>query len=180
MIISFGHKAQTGKTTACEYLAREYGFNNIAFADPLKQAVKIIYGLTDEQLYGKLKDVEDVFWNETPRSILQKMGTDGLRKGHRMDVWVKATERIITSDLKAYWAISDVRFPNEAEMVKSLNGIVVKLTGSFGGREEIGSSMHESELAMDSYNNWDLIIDNNSTLPEFYRKIDEVYQSLEK
>jgi len=176
-IISFGYEARVGKDSASDYLVREYGFTKISFAGPLKQAAKIIYGLTEEQVNGNLKDVEDSFWKETPRSILQKMGTDGLRKGHRDDVWIKAMERKIAKSTKS-WVVSDVRFPNEANLIKSLGGAVVKIIGSFGGRKKIISSKHESEVAMKSYDGWDFVIDNDSSLEDFCNKINTLYLRL--
>lgn len=175
MIIGFGYSAQVGKSTACDFLAKFYGFTSLAFADPLKQAAKTIYGLSEEQVNGKLKNEIDLFWQETPRQILQKVGTNGIRNGHRQDVWVKALERKLRQDLDNNWAISDVRFPDEAEMIKSMNGYVVKISGTFPEKQIIVSSNHESEIALDSYNNWDYIIENDRSLKDFYNKIEILY-----
>lgn len=174
MIIGFGHQARVGKDTSGDYLKLKYDFTKLSFAGPLKEAAKIIYGLTEDQLYGDLKEVVDEFWGETPRHIIQKMGTDGIRNGHRKDVWVKATERKILKMLDKNIVICDVRFPEEADMIHRLGGKVYKLTGSFGGRVIINSNMHESETIMLDYQEWDGIIDNNSNVEYLFSKLDEV------
>lgn len=177
-LLAFGYMARTGKDTAAMYLHKEHGFNKLAFADPLKKAVSIIYRLNHEQLHGELKDKIDPFWNESPRQILQKVGTDGLRNGHRQDVWTKAAERTIMNRPHENWVISDVRFPDEAEMVHRLGGKVIMLTGSFNSRKTIesASAAHESENIMSSYNGWDAIIDNNSTLEYLFEQVEILYR----
>lgn len=180
MIIGFGCSARVGKSTACDYLVKFYGFTSLAFADPLKEAVKIIYGLSEEQVNGRLKNIVDEFWNETPRQILQRVGTDSIRKGHRGDVWVKSMERRLLKNPENNWAISDIRFPDEANMIKYLGGYVIKINGTFSEKQEIISSNHESEIAMKSYEEWNAVIDNNGSLKDFYKKLDNLYENLVK
>jgi len=175
-IIALAHKAQVGKDTAADYLVKNYGFRKMAFAEPLKEAAKIIYGLTDEQVYGDLKEVVDSFWGETPRYILQTAGTNALRTHHRQDIWVMATKRKLLQDLSANWVISDCRFSNEAEMIKELGGFVVRIDANFPGRKPIKTGRHSSEIDMLEYNDWDWILENNTTKEEYYKKIDDMME----
>ena len=67
------------------------------------------------------------------------------------------------------WIISDVRFPNEARAVKDRNGILIRLNRNTGLE-----SMHESETALDNYDDWDYIIENNDTIEDLIEKVKEI------
>ena len=83
-------------------------------------------------------------------------------------------QKRITDDVDTDYVITDVRFPNEAEAVKSWGGSVYKIDrakiNNLSGQEK----MHASEVAMDSYSNWDGVIENNSTIEDFYNKAVEI------
>jgi hypothetical protein len=177
-IYAFSFEAQVGKDTAADYLVEHHGFKKIAFAEPLKEAAKIIYGLTDEQVYGNLKEVIDPFWDETPRQILQTAGTNALRTHHRQDIWVMATKRRLVKEPNANWILSDCRFKNEAEMVKSLGGFVIRVDANFPGRKRIETSNHASEIDMLDYTGWDWVLENNSTLEEYYGEVEKMFNIL--
>ena len=194
MIVGFGHRARSGKDTCADYLAKNYGFAQLSFGGPLKKAAKAIFGLSDEQLTTS-KNVVDSYWGETPRYILQKLGTECLRHGYSSDVWVRALHRVIVKNRKAYeatknldddctkvhlipnWVISDVRFKNEAEAIKSWGGILVKLT-RFVDEDLEGIEGHPSEEELATYNEWDYTIDNNGTLDLLYARIDALMNEL--
>ena len=177
MILGLAYKARAGKDLAAAYLVKHYGFLRLAFADPLKEAARCIYGFTDEQLYGQLKEVADPFWGETPRVILQKMGTECMRKGHRNDIWIAAAQRKLLGEPDRNWVISDCRFPNEARMIHSLGGKVVRIDATFAGKQIIQAQTHESETAMNTYTDWDHILLNDSTKEAYYKRIDEMLDS---
>ena len=107
------------------------------FAGPLKEIAQDI-GFTREQVYDpKLKNGVDPFWQITPRQFLQMCGTEMFRKVWRDDVWVELARKNIykfrdhltvdTTDTMIVF-IPDVRFPNEAEMIKEEGGIVIRVS----------------------------------------------------
>lgn len=176
-IIAFCYKARSGKDAACQYLNKNYGFKQIAFADPLKAACREVFGFTSEQLYGNLKEVVDPYWNTTPRKVLQTVGTELFRDRFDPDIWIKATFKKILSNPNYFdWAISDCRFINEALAVKANGGILVKLTRQ--GSQINGVQNHRSENHLDSFHDWDYVIDNNGSLDDFYRKLDNLMEIL--
>lgn len=177
MIIGLGHKARAGKDTIGLYLEDHRHFNRTAFAASLKEAVKIIYGWTDDHVYGHLKEVVDPFWNATPRDVLQKFGTEACRNNLRNDIWVKSVEkRLLDVGMDKDWVITDVRFPNEADAIKAWGGIVLKVHRPAELREAIATKEHISETALDDYPRWDGIIRNDSDLNTLFARTDEIIE----
>lgn len=80
-----------GKDTLAEYLVKNHGYEQMAFAKPIKDISKILFGFNDEQLYGSKKEEIDERWNTTPRQMMQYIGTDMFRKdpGFGEHFWVK-------------------------------------------------------------------------------------------
>lgn len=122
------------------------GFTQFAFADKLKEAAIIIYGLSHEQVYGNLKEVEDPRYGLTPRFILQRLATEVCRSVHP-DTWILALERQVHG-----WAtglrydsyaivIDDLRYENEAEYVRRWGGQIWEVV-----RPDVGyTGEHSSE-----------------------------------
>lgn len=52
IVIAMCGYAGSGKDTAGAYLVEHFGFQRTAFADPLKEMVKIAFDFTDDQLWG--------------------------------------------------------------------------------------------------------------------------------
>lgn len=170
MIIAFGHKAGVGKDTSADYIAANYGFTKISFADPIKEAAKVIFGLSQDQMYNQEEKLKlDEFWGETPRVIMQKFGTECMRKGYANDIWVRALHRRLKYSPDKDWVIADLRFTNEAFAINSWGGIAIKLNRDTGYK-----SQHISERDLDGYGLWDEVIDNNGTKENLFDLIEEI------
>jgi len=169
LIIGLGHKAQVGKDTIGEYLVKSHGFQRLAFADNLKDGAREIFGFDEDQLYGDLKEVVDEYWGFTPRWALQMFGTDAMKPVFGEDIWVRSLGRLAMryagSGIPV--VITDLRFHEEAEAIKTWGGFVVKV--SRPSREVIATSQHRSETALDDFKNWDLIVNNIGTIPELWQ-----------
>jgi hypothetical protein len=176
MIIGVGYKARVGKDTIGDYLEDRHGWYRTSFAASLKEATKCIYGWTDEHVYGSLKEVKDPFWDITPREVLQKLGTEAIRTHMREDIWVKSVQRRIAEAPDANWIITDVRFPNEVEAIKSWNGFAVKVSRSFP--DAISTSGHISERILDDYKRWDDTIENNGSFENLFMAVDKMVERL--
>lgn len=98
----------------------------------------------------------------TPRYILQQLGTEIGRRISK-NIWINALLNDYQNDLfntsLCNWIITDTRFPNEVEAVKSLDGINIRIQ-----RDNEGADLHESETALDDYEDFDYLINNNSTI----------------
>jgi hypothetical protein len=144
MIIGLIGYARSGKDTCAKFLAEE-GFAVTHFADALKRAAHEIFGFTDEQLFGSLKETVDPFWGFSPREALQKLGTEGGRKVFGESLWINSWRRSMEEG-KSY-AVADVRFPNEANAITEAGGHLVRVVRP--GVAPINA--HESEIALDGW-----------------------------
>lgn len=182
IVIGLGYKYKSGKDTLADYLVEEYGFTKLAFAERLKEACKVIFGFSDEQVYGRLKSEPDEFWCQalgrevTPGDLLQKIGTEGMRQVIHPDVWARALQREVetlrAAEPDINIVISDVRFHNEANVIRgALGGVVVRIDRAdrdLGGRDP----NHASEVDLDDYPWYEkgcLIVDNNGPLEQLYQ-----------
>lgn len=124
-----------------------------AFADNLKKAAAIIFNVPLEDFYDRTRKEEIVsYWGMSPRQMAQLLGTEACRKGIRDDIWIKSLESSIGSADVDVAFITDVRFDNEAEFVRSGmtngNGIVVNIYRDT--QEKIKDSGHASEAGINA------------------------------
>lgn len=121
-LIAFTGLAQAGKTTAADLFCR-VGFEKFSFATPLKQMLRVLTDAVDKdsrppELCGK-----------TLREALQTLGTDWARNMIGPDIWVQVARSRLAAmlarpDIRGV-VCDDVRFPNEAELIRELGGVVV-------------------------------------------------------
>ena len=128
MIIGLAGFKRTGKDTFASYFPSN--FTRMAFAEPLKQAAAIIYDVPITVFEDELKDATNEKWGITHRDMLINVG----QKMREVDPdhWVKLMEsRILSSQLRSspddtdqHILITDVRQPNELQMIEHLGGAV--------------------------------------------------------
>lgn len=161
----------SGKDTVGALLRRVYGFRTLAFADPLKAAAREWYGLTREQTDGplNLKEATDPRWGLSPREILQRLGTEVGRSIHP-ETWTRYALRRIDGDPRARWAVTDVRFPNEADAIRLHGGFLIRIDrpGFATGRHEEHASERVDEVLVDH------VLVNDGTLDDLARRLADV------
>lgn len=68
--------------------------------------------------------------------------------------------------------VSDCRFPNEADAGRARGGVVIRLNRKDARKDAHGRDPnHISETALDNYEYFDLVIDNDGTRGEMARKV---------
>jgi hypothetical protein len=183
-LIGICGRKMSGKNTFADYLSEEYGYVQYAFADPIKKACKAIFGFTDEQCWGNLKEVSDSFWNITPRKALQIIGTELFQyelpkyaselANIGRTFWVQCFARWYEQQLTKFpdikVAVTDVRFPFEADFITRVGGSVVKVVRP----SIITVDTHASETEMDAIQ-YKFLIENNTTIDDLHMKIDELF-----
>lgn len=129
-IVAFTGEIGHGKSAAAKHLIQTYGFQRVSFADPLKEML-ITLGLKREQLYDPALKAEpcELLGGKTPRDAMQTLGTNWGRELIHKDIWVTAASRRMCKDLVAgkRLVIDDLRFDNEAAVVRGLGGAIVKI-----------------------------------------------------
>ena len=103
------------------------------------------------------------------RTLLQLYGTDIARKRFDDQFWIKKMAERINNDTESdIIIITDVRFPNEIEdiydYVNDCRIVPIRINRELNRTHVINE--HPSETALDDYQFWEYIVDNNSTLDE--------------
>jgi len=137
-IIAICGAKRCGKDVLAEHLVKKYNYERVAFADPLKLAVKNLFKFDDDQVgIGKdngndRKDIIDENWGVTPRSVLQFFGTEIMQEKIQ-DILPNINRNFFANTLKNYiinkmntnneqrFVISDLRFMHEYEMLFSIS-----------------------------------------------------------
>ena len=130
-----------------EPLVREIENN---FPDLLRELRKLYKAKTNKQLFEEKKPLV--------RALLQNYGTD-VRRTEDDDYWIKKIIDRLPSRNKCV-IIGDVRFINEAKMIREFGGKIIRIT-----RENTDNGSHKSELEMNKIIA-DHTIENNGTIEE--------------
>lgn len=142
-------KAGAGK----DYLASQLidthpAFVRMSFASALREEIEEVLGVDIPELYKKPTH-PDV------RRLLQWWGTD-FRRAEDPDYWVKrAEEKARSAAAQGLIPVfTDVRFPNEADMIVRNGGLIVRVSARKSVRRKrlgVLPMAHASETAMDDY-----------------------------
>lgn len=108
----------------------------------------------------------------TVRKLLQLIGTEAMRNNVHQSIWINAlfssyhinppNEKGLTSK----WIITDVRFPDEAQVIHDRGGILLRMDRQYA--EVNRGQLHASETSLDHYERFDHIIPNTGTLEQLY------------
>lgn len=166
MIIGVSGYARSGKDTIAEVLTMNYGFKRLAFADNIRKAVKVLDPILEN---GKRVNemVKEFGWEVTKaqpemRRLLQVFGTEVGREMFGENFWVDQVFRQIEAeDRDSNFIITDVRYPNEADLVRKKGGQIWRVNRSV--IKPING--HSSEFAMDTYD-FDRVITNDSDIKD--------------
>lgn len=188
-IIGLAGKARSGKDTLAGYLKgflkNKHGrvFELFAFADVLKTRCQMDFGLTDDQLWGDSKEIPDErykkpnsdgFWS--PREIMQSVGS--FYRTINFNFWIKQLNDQLIN--KKDVIITDIRYVNEADFVRKLNGVLIKIVRDIDNN--IHGKDHESEVNLNNYKFFDLIIENKGSLENLRKvsaEVSDIFISLE-
>ncbi len=176
MLIGLTGKARSGKDTSANFMVDEHGFNGAAFAAPLKVAASVIFGLPLEHFYeDDLKEVVDSFWNLSPRQMLQKLGTEACRKVFSEDIWIRSLENSFQQAFDASYnlVITDVRFDNEADFIRSKGGVIVHVVSGRESTLETSAQNHSSEAGV-TFKEGDQILNNRGSIADLGFAVDHL------
>jgi hypothetical protein len=189
-------RKRTGKDTVASYLKFKYGVQHMYLSQPMKDACRIIFNFTEEQLYGNDKEVIDDRYGISARQALQHIGTEWAQFGLMKDfpefnkkvgrgLWVKNLlirydDLCFKNKRTVSIAVSDVRFPQEVQMIEKYCSdnkdkcYKIHITRDTGLPEDT----HASEKEQDQIKDFDFTLGNSGTLKELYDNIDKIVEGL--
>ena len=178
-LIGLSGKLGSGKNYIAEkiiapYFQDKYNILIIGFGDQVKNE---LYARDETLTYDLLYDQKSY----DSRKKLQEYATEYGRDRYNQDMWIRSLDMQIEtfqkrSPKEAMILICDVRFVNEADYVKNKNGLLFKInslnrTNSRYWKESDNDQIkynnicnHKSEIDLDNYNLFDLIINNDIVL----------------
>lgn len=157
-----------------ETYAHNPGFSHIIYDIPddeelTKRSQDFIAFFNDKRDFFDSSDYRDrkyaISIRRTYRDALQEIGTNLFRRQFCGSTWVNATMAEYNNRADNYppmWVVTDVRFPNEAQVIKDNGGLVVRVNRP----SVVSTDTHESETALDNYTDFDAVFINDN--PEEY------------
>ena len=147
-----------------------------------KKVINLSYGSYIKEYAKKISDWDGS--EETkPRELLQNLGTEVIRKNIDEDFFIKR----LCDDIRVYSyyfdiiTISDARFPKEIDTPKSLfkNVYSIKVVrDGFSSPLSDKQQAHSTETALDNYDNYDFVIENNGTIEELNEKVKQIIEDV--
>lgn len=184
IIVGLSGYAQTGKDTAALALGA-LTFERLAFADALRAS---LYALNPtikvKSHWTKLRThVDLVGWEAAKkldgvRALLQRMGTEAVREIIGQDSWTNVIRHRIDHAYDgmdevtepARFVLTDVRFPNEAKLIKELGGEVWRIDRA----DFKPVNAHASESALDDWDFDEHIYNNGRDLQSYTNLVAEM------
>lgn len=199
----------SGKDTFARLLTT-YGYVKDSFASSLKDVLSIIFSWDRDMLEGISeedriwRETPDVWWENklswqtsmwkdkyprfTPRVAMTLIATDMFRDKFNINIWKLSLERRITKHKKV--VITDVRFPNEIDLIKENNGKIIRIKR--GPEPEWFEEAYQASLGVPYYKDmmfkkgihesewkwlstdFDLVVENNDSPQEMIKYINEI------
>lgn len=185
---------RSGKDTVADRLVEEHGFVKVAYADPLRDmalALDPIVGVAELDRrwwrprrhreaagnYRLSEAVTDLGWEEAKeypevRRTLQRLGTEVIRNHIGTDYWLNRMHGRLIRLGASRVVITDCRFPNEVDLVHGWGGTVLLVDRPGLPYNDPHDSEDVTSLLCDQY------IDNDGTLDDLHRKVDNFAATL--
>lgn len=164
MILGLHGKMGAGKDTAYErlrVLVTDLPVIRVSYADRLKESVSALLGISRSQIEAWKNHADVVvavgvrgdFTNrvrtfesteQSFRQFLQRYGTEAHRHVFGDDFWLDAALPLDRDYSNALYVVTDVRFENEADRIRSLGGSIIRIIGP-----ETNTGSHVSEQTLD-------------------------------
>lgn len=192
VVIGLSGLAQSGKTTAANYIERVYGIRRKHIAEPLRGMLKPLLsanGIPDDMIHryleGDLKENVIPEIGRSGRHLQITLGTEWGRNLVDKALWARTWRRGVRPGDRVM--NDSVRFPNEEQEIRLAGGFTIMIDrpgtkpaqfkwGAIGRMlyKHLGimSGVHDSERVdrLDP----DYRIRNNGSIEDLYRAIDEI------
>lgn len=142
MLIGLCGAAGCGKDTLADMFVAKRRYKKLSFAEPLYRMLEVLTGENAERLRDRTFKESPISWiGRSPRELLQTLGTEWGRALVSETVWIDWTMRQVDGDC----VISDVRFNNEAQAIRSAGGVILRIERDGYGCLAENTRGHSSE-----------------------------------
>lgn len=191
MLIGLTGKKRSGKDTVAARLVEEHGFTRLAFADALREAALGLDPIVNASLVGY--DDCDVVHVQRLSDIVNLVGWESAKAHPEVRRTLQNYGVAIREIVPSFWldivrdkavdvladgghvVITDVRFPNELDLVGEFDGFHVNVTRA----GLVSTDQHVSETALDDVVGLaDVTIANDGSLAELAANVDEMVEVL--
>lgn len=148
-----------------------------------KKVINLSYG---SYIKAFAKNISDWDGSEEtkPRELLQHLGTEVIRNNIDKDFFIKR----LCNDIRVYSyyfdviTVSDARFPDEVITPKKLfdDVITIKVVrNNFETSLSVDEQKHSTETALDGFNDFDYVIENNGSIDDLNEKVKTIVKEVE-
>lgn len=182
MLIGISGKIGAGKDTVAELIIDHSAkaCQVRRFADRLKQTVSALTHTSLDDNYDREgKQRVPPGFTFTLGELQQKVGM-ALRQHVDPNVWITTTLHDVGQQDYKHIIVADVRFVNEAEAIRALGGLLIRVNGDPTGcrQRDTRNLDHPSETELDDWSHFDWVVDNDGTLEELEHKVRALLSSL--
>lgn len=169
MIVGISGYARSGKDTLANQLVDHLGWERHGFADALRDVLYALNPIVQvEDGTIAVQHLVDLHgWEEAKdqcagsmfgtRALLQRLGTDAGRRILGDTIWIDVLCAKLAGG--ADYVVPDVRFPNEADALRSRGALVIRIERPGYGP----ANTHPSETSMDAHPFDGLIVNDGTT-----------------
>jgi cytidylate kinase len=199
-VILISGKLRSGKNTLTDMIMEELkntkcsvGFDFFAKSvkdqskDIFRNLIEYLNEVSEKYDVPELKTTDDNWYehkNKITRIILQTYGTDIFRDMIDTDHWSKILKRRLTEKTEDFMFITDVRFKSEISVISDktsfkhdrrtitpkYNIFKIRINRNTYERSDDPIFTHPSEMDLDDYTNWDLVVNNDGTLEDLMKQ----------
>jgi hypothetical protein len=123
MIIGLVGRSRSGKDTVARHIINYAPWYQIKrIAQPVKDSLKALYSWDERHTEGELKEVVDPRVGKSPRQAMIETA-ERVKQESGQDFFIES----LLNTCSGFTVITDVRFQNEAYMIRKHGGILIKI-----------------------------------------------------
>lgn len=184
LILGMTGLAGSGKDTAAARLIDGGGFVRLALGDELKRNLYILNPPVPlDSSYIQLADLVDTLgWDQAKaypvvRSMLQRLGSDAGWQFHGKSLWTSRLDaKIAELDDDQDIVVTDVRMPHEARWIRSIGGVVIKVTRQ-RALEQL-TPEQRTHISEQGIADPDHLVTNDTSIADLHRAMDRIVELL--